>query len=396
MAKNKSNPLFRINSTARTTRTTTSNLESRRAVDESPDTGPARKAAGKWIRRADSGGLVLFGLLTVGFLGPVLSVRAQASAELKDVSCSAITLVSPGSLSCSVTLSAPAPVGGLVVELTSDSSALDVPPSVLVEGGTSSVVFTAAGSAVSGEEGATVTAVSGAAHFATAVSLLSSTSPAEVIARNSGKCLDVREHSRSAGATVQQWNCDGTENQQWLFVAAADGSYEVKSVNSSMSLAVSRNSISNGAPVIQWPYSGAHNEKWRLEPTAGGYHKLVVESTGKCLDVTGGPSATSDGIEVQQWTCWGGENQAWQLVFRHRVSLTWHASKSSSVAGYYVFRSGKSGGPYTRLSSRLRETSYVDGTVKAGQTYYYATTAVNLRGRQSAFSNQVKATIPTP
>ncbi len=342
------------------------------------------------------GAAVLFGLLLGGFLGPVASAQAQASAELDSVSCSAGTLVSPGSLSCSVTLSAPAPAGGLVVQLTSNSSALEVPSFVLVEGGKSSAMFTPAGSALSAEESATVTAVTGTATLETTVSLLSSTSPLQVIAKNSGKCLDVRDDSRSAGAVVQEWRCTGAENQRWFFIAARNGSYEVKSVNSSMSLNVDRDSRSNGAPIIQWPYSGAANEKWKLEPTGSGYYKLIVESTGKCLDVTGGPSATGDDVRIEQWTCWGGDNQAWQLVSKHSVSLSWDVSTSPHVAGYYVYRSRKSGGPYVKLSSLLSGTQYVDGTVQAGQTYYYATTAANSRGNQSAYSNQVKATIPKP
>ncbi len=193
-------------------------------------------------------------------------------------------------------------------------------------------MFSSAGSPVSDEESATVTAATGTASFGTAVSLLSSTSPGQVIAKNSGKCLDVRSESRSAGAAVQQWRCKGTENQRWLFIAAGHGLYEVKSVNSGMSLNVNRDSSSNGSSIIQWPYSGTANEKWKLEPTENGYYKLVVESTGKCLDVTGGPSATSDGVRVEQWTCWGGDNQAWELVSRHSVSLTWDASTSSHVA----------------------------------------------------------------
>ncbi len=293
-------------------------------------------------------------------------------------------------------MGAPARAGGITVQLASNNSGLDVPPSIVVEAGTSTAVFQAASSPVSAEESATVTAATGTERLGTVVSLLSSTSPVQVIAKNSGKCLDVRGSSTSEGANVQQWSCAGTENQQWLFIATGDGSYEVESVNSSMSLNVDGNSSANGAPTIQWPYIGAGSEKWKLEPTGNGYYTLVVESTGKCLDVSGGPQATSNGVLVQQWSCWGGDNQAWQLVSKHNVSLTWDASTSPGVAGYYVYRSPTSGGPYTKLSSLLSGTSYVDGTVGAGQSYYYATTAADSSGDESAYSNQAQATIPTP
>jgi len=34
---------------------------------------------------------------------------------------------------------------------------------------------------------------------------------------NSNKCLDVRDVSQSDGAAIQQWDCHGGGNQQWLF-----------------------------------------------------------------------------------------------------------------------------------------------------------------------------------
>jgi len=223
-----------------------------------------------------------------------------------------------------------------------------------------------------------------------------STSPVQVVAKSSGKCLDVTGESTIAGTVIQQWSCTGNASQQWLFIANADGSYQVQSVNSGMSLNVEGNSSWNGTPIIQWPFSGTANENWQLEPIGGGYYNLVVESSNKCLDVTGGPSATSDGVPIQQWSCWGGDNQAWQLVSEHSVSLTWDASSSSGVTGYYVYRGTTSGGPYTKLSSLLSGTSYVDGSVVAGQSYYYVTTAADSSGDQSAYSNEAQATIPTP
>lgn len=76
------------------------------------------------------------------------------------------------------------------------------------------------------------------------------------------------------------------------------------------------------------------------------------------------------------------------------VSLSWAASGSANIAGYDVYRSGTSGGPYTLLNSSLvPDTSYVDATVKAGQTYYYVTTAVNSGNDQSSYSNQAVANV---
>jgi hypothetical protein len=78
----------------------------------------------------------------------------------------------------------------------------------------------------------------------------------------------------------------------------------------------------------------------------------------------------------------------------HSVDLSWTAS-TSTVVGYNVYRSSQSSGPYTKLDSSLvAGTTFTDGTVQAGQTYYYVTTAVDSNNVESAFSNQVTAVIP--
>jgi len=89
---------------------------------------------------------------------------------------------------------------------------------------------------------------------------------AQLVARHSGKCLDVAGISTDPGALVQQWSCWGGPNQQWNLTPTGDASYEITSVNSGMSLDVAGISIEDGAAVIQWPYWGGSNEKWLLQP----------------------------------------------------------------------------------------------------------------------------------
>ena len=70
---------------------------------------------------------------------------------------------------------------------------------------------------------------------------------------------------------------------------------------------------------------------------------------------------------------------------------------SSNVAGYNVYRSSISNGPYAKLNSPLvTSTTYTDTAVLANQTYYYVATSVDSAGNETAYSNQVSATIPTP
>ncbi len=78
----------------------------------------------------------------------------------------------------------------------------------------------------------------------------------------------------------------------------------------------------------------------------------------------------------------------------HSVVLSWVASASSNVVGYYVYRETGSGG-YTRQSGLLSGLKFTDTSVTAGTTYSYVVTAVNSAGAESAQSGAISAKIPS-
>lgn len=77
------------------------------------------------------------------------------------------------------------------------------------------------------------------------------------------------------------------------------------------------------------------------------------------------------------------------------VALNWEES-TSQVVGYFVYRSSKPSGPYTKLNPNASSgTSYTDYSVARGQTYFYVVTSVNFENIESAYSEQVSATVPS-
>jgi hypothetical protein len=80
-------------------------------------------------------------------------------------------------------------------------------------------------------------------------------------------------------------------------------------------------------------------------------------------------------------------------VTSYSVSLSWNSD--SQATGYNVYRSTSSNGNYSKINSTLDPTTaYTDSTVSSG-TYYYAATAVNSEGKESARSAPpVVAVIP--
>jgi fibronectin type 3 domain-containing protein len=79
----------------------------------------------------------------------------------------------------------------------------------------------------------------------------------------------------------------------------------------------------------------------------------------------------------------------------HSVGLSWDASTSNGVTGYFVYRGTTNGGPYTRQNlAQVSTTAFTDTGVAAGQEYFYVVTAIDSSEVESAFSNQVSATTP--
>ena len=85
----------------------------------------------------------------------------------------------------------------------------------------------------------------------------------------------------------------------------------------------------------------------------------------------------------------------------HTVSLSWNASTSSGISGYNVYRAlytNSACGGFSKINSLLETmTLYTDNLVADGQSYCYATTAVNTSNQESGYSNIASnVQIPAP
>ena len=79
----------------------------------------------------------------------------------------------------------------------------------------------------------------------------------------------------------------------------------------------------------------------------------------------------------------------------HSGALSWGATTSSGVAGYYVYRATVPSTSYaTLLTSPVSGLNYTDGSVASGTTYLYVVTAMDARGVESAYSGFASAVIP--
>jgi hypothetical protein len=75
------------------------------------------------------------------------------------------------------------------------------------------------------------------------------------------------------------------------------------------------------------------------------------------------------------------------------ISLVWLPNTDADLAGYWVYRSGPDR-RFQRLQDQLLTTaSIIDKSVEKGQTYFYRVKAVDLRGNESEFSEEVSDTV---
>ena len=132
-----------------------------------------------------------------------------------------------------------------------------------------------------------------------------------VVARHSGKCLDVSGASADNLASVIQWDCQGGENQQWRFEPVGDGYHRIVARHSGKVLDVYGFSLEDLAQIIQYESHGGENQQWRLDPVGDGYYRIIARHSGKALDVFA--FSLESGAELIQYTPHGGENQQWLL-----------------------------------------------------------------------------------
>lgn len=75
------------------------------------------------------------------------------------------------------------------------------------------------------------------------------------------------------------------------------------------------------------------------------------------------------------------------------VALVWSAVYTSDLSHYSIYRSTTSGSGYTKLGDTAN-TAFVDTDVTSGTTYYYAVSASDIFGNESALSAEVSVTAP--
>jgi len=130
----------------------------------------------------------------------------------------------------------------------------------------------------------------------------------------SGKCVDVNAASKSSGAVVQQYACNGTGAQSFQVIDEGSGWFKLLNTNSGLAVDVIGASVANGTHIQQYTDNGTGAQRFSIavadsnDTTA---FEIVNQTSGKCLDDT--DWGTADRNPFQQWSCSGTTNQTFRF-----------------------------------------------------------------------------------
>lgn len=172
------------------------------------------------------------------------------------------------------------------------------------------------------------------------------------------------------------------------------------------SISITTMSLPNGT--VQAPYSATINTSGGCKPikwavSSGSLPSGVSTKSSRSttsLNLTGTPSkAATYSFTVSATSCKGQvAKKAYtvtvQSTANHVVDLSWSASTSSNISGYNLYRS-PDGNTWSKINpSLIASTLYDDSSASNGSTYYYAATAVDISGNESAKSSSIKVVVP--
>lgn len=291
-----------------------------------------------------------------------LSGTGQAAAGvLSGISCSSSSLTGATTDACSVSLTAGAGSGGLVVTLSSSSSAVKVPSSVTVAANSTTAAFSATASAVTSAQTATLTATAGGVTKTYTLQLAAAT-----------PSLTLGSTSVAFGSVTL--NTPATQT----VTMTASGTAPV-TVSAAAVSGTGFSASGTALPVTLNPGQSA-SLNLQFDPKTAGASTGSVALTSNCS--MGAMTIALSGTG--------------QAPASATVDLSWNAPVSSPdpVAGYNVYRATGSGG-FQRLNPAVVPVlSYTDTTAQSGATYKYEVTSVDASGVESVPSNVFTATIP--
>ncbi|MEY9930221.1 hypothetical protein ABH926_004866 [Catenulispora sp. GP43] len=133
-----------------------------------------------------------------------------------------------------------------------------------------------------------------------------------IVNDGSNKCIEVYHSETTNYANVDQYTCNGSDTQQWMFVSEGYNSnslelFEIVNNNSGKCLDVYDGGTANYTNVDQYTCNRTGAQLWYFggsnpssDPGHGISLVLINNGSGKALDVQGGSKANYGNIDIYQ------------------------------------------------------------------------------------------------
>ncbi|GAA3833820.1 ricin-type beta-trefoil lectin domain protein [Streptomyces coacervatus] len=125
---------------------------------------------------------------------------------------------------------------------------------------------------------------------------------AQVVGKQSGRCLDIYNNTITNGTQAELWDCNGGQNQAWTYTSRKE-----LVVYGNKCLDAYNLGTTNGTKVVIWDCNGQNNQKWTVNSDG----TITNVNAGLCLDAYN--AATANGTSMVLWSCGTGDNQKWTL-----------------------------------------------------------------------------------
>ncbi|MDB4727917.1 RICIN domain-containing protein [Saprospiraceae bacterium] len=134
----------------------------------------------------------------------------------------------------------------------------------------------------------------------------------QIIAKHSGKALNVNNSSISDGGTISQYSISGEDNQLFRLENIDEGQYMIVSRFSELVLDVPGALKDNGIQIHQWSPTVGDNQLFRFEKKGNGFFQIIAVHSGKALEVA--QASTNNAAAITQNTSTGADNQLFKFV----------------------------------------------------------------------------------
>ncbi|UOQ74706.1 RICIN domain-containing protein [Hymenobacter cellulosilyticus] len=137
-----------------------------------------------------------------------------------------------------------------------------------------------------------------------------------VVARGSGRSLDITGSSAEAGVAAVQWEFTHASSQQWRFVRITAGGeyYRLEAKHSNKCLTVEK--PDENAHLAQRPWTGSFYQQWKLVPAGPiGSYELVNRGNDKCAAIAASDKFNGTPIVAQRPA--NRATQQWRLFKLH-------------------------------------------------------------------------------